>query len=173
MQNEGTKKIKCFSCGALVADIVGPTHEYMLSAPGCWRIYGEILAKEYSLGNYDQIMHRVTVDTYAVQHPGLPERRAINSVNFHLIRLFLIFEKNLEASRANSVMKQISEDDELHNDFKWLDPPSFENTLTVVDVIKAEDMDSHKKIVKEWGLSVWKVWEEKHRDYIETLVKQI
>lgn len=173
MKEPGVKEIKCFSCGALIPDIEGPVHEYMTSAPGCWKIYGEILAKEYSLGNYDQIMHRVTVDTYAVQHPGTPERRTINSVNFHLIRLFLIFKKNLEASRANSVMKQISEDDTLHDNFKWLDPPSFENTLTVTDVIKVEDMDAHKKIVREWGLSVWNAWEKKHRNYIEALAKLI
>ena len=46
-----TKMIQCFACCALVPDIDGPTHKYMLSAPGCWKLYGEILAKEYSPEN--------------------------------------------------------------------------------------------------------------------------
>ena len=170
MQGEDVKMIKCFSCGALVPNIDGPTHEYMLSAPGCWKLYGEILAKEYSLQNYDPIAHRITVDTYAVQHPGIKEGRTINSVNFHLIRLYLIFEKNLEVAKANSIMKKISEDEILHKKFEWLDPPSFENTLNIADVTKADDVDDHKKIVRQWGSSVWKAWKEKYGSYVETLI---
>ncbi len=173
MKDGGLREIKCFSCGALVPDIDGPVHEYMASAPGCWKIYGDILAKEYATENYDPIVHRITVDTYAVQHPGIPERRAINSVNLHLLRLFLIFEKDLETSKANSVMKQISDDEELHKTFKWLDPPSFENTLTVSDVIQANNREMHTKIVKEWGASVWNVWKEKHGAVIESLSEVI
>lgn len=173
MKDEHIKEITCFACGALVPDIDGPVHEYLAAAPGCWKLYGEILAKEYATENYDPIMHRITVDTYAVQHTGIPEKRTINSVNFHLIRLFLIFEKQLEASKANSIMTRISKDEALHKKFKWLDPPSFVHTLTVTDVIKAENMDSHKKLVKEWGSSVWHVWGKTYKEYIEQLVEQI
>jgi hypothetical protein len=166
---EAIKEITCFSCGALVPNIDGPVHAYMTSAPGCWKLYGEILAKEYSTENYDPIVHRITVDTYAVQHPGVPEKRAINSVNFHLIRLFLIFEKNLETSQANSVMQQVSNNEELHKLFTWLESPTFEKTLTVTDVIHATSMEEHKRLVNEWGLSVWNVWKKKHGTVIESL----
>lgn len=39
---------KCFSCGGLYPNVDGPVHKYMDSSPGCWAIYGEVLAKEYS-----------------------------------------------------------------------------------------------------------------------------
>jgi hypothetical protein len=87
---------RCLSCKVLVPAIEGPTHEYILSVPGCWQLYGEILAKEYMPENYDADLHRITVDAYAAQHPGIPNRRAIQSVNVHLISLFAIFELGLE-----------------------------------------------------------------------------
>lgn len=42
------KKNTCFSCGGLFPDIDGPTHRYMTSSAGCWSVYGEVLAREYS-----------------------------------------------------------------------------------------------------------------------------
>ncbi len=61
----------CFSCGALVPATDGTTHDHMLSSPGCWAIYGEVLAREYERPAY-MADHRLTVDAYAVQHPGEP-----------------------------------------------------------------------------------------------------
>ena len=40
--------MNCFSCGALVPDMSGPTHPYMESSPGCWHVYGEILVRQFS-----------------------------------------------------------------------------------------------------------------------------
>ncbi len=92
MDNE--KTTICFSCGAIVSDLEGLIHPYMLSSPGCWKIYGEILAKEYAPETYDPDPHRITVDTYAVTHPGVKEeRRAIQSVTIHLIRLYYFLKK--------------------------------------------------------------------------------
>ncbi|MFC1547249.1 hypothetical protein ACFL5M_01855 [Candidatus Neomarinimicrobiota bacterium] len=43
------------SCGAMVPDIEGPLYEYMTSSPGCWAVFGEVLAREYSvLNKYQQ-----------------------------------------------------------------------------------------------------------------------
>jgi hypothetical protein len=168
-----SKKITCFSCGALVPDIAGPVHKYLASAPGCWNMYGEILAKEYAVENYDPILHRITVDAYAVQHPGVPSKQTINSANFHLIRLYSIYEKDLDPAHASTIMKNVSESKELHTQFKWLDPPSFDSTINVADVIQAKDLDEHKKIFMKWGQSVWNAWKEKHGNVIKELSEQI
>jgi len=48
----------------------GPAHAYMLSSPGCWAAYGELLAREYSDSAYRRL-HRLSVDAYALQHPGI------------------------------------------------------------------------------------------------------
>lgn len=165
--------ITCFSCHGLVPIVIGPVHPYMKSSAGCWHLYGEVLAKEYSLENYNPLMHRIAVDTYAIQHPGESERRSINSVNLHLIRLYLVLHNLVESLKANEIMKMMSENTKLKEDFVWLDPPSFENTITVVDVWKAPNTGSHVKIVLEWGHSVLKRWTEKHGARIEELIKEI
>lgn len=37
-------EVRSFGCGALAPDQDGPVHKYMLSAPGCWTLYGSVLA---------------------------------------------------------------------------------------------------------------------------------
>jgi hypothetical protein len=36
------KMVPCVGCGALVNATPGPTHRYMISAPVCWAMYGEL-----------------------------------------------------------------------------------------------------------------------------------
>src|ERR1700688_1721358 len=73
--------MRCIGCQAEFARIDGPTHEYVLSSPGCWAAYGEVLAREYRDYRLARL-HRLTVDTYAVQHPGVnvPAARKIGRV---------------------------------------------------------------------------------------------
>lgn len=164
------RMIPCFSCGALVEDFEGPVHAYMKSSPGCWRAYGEIVAKEYAQENYDPLMHRITVDTYAIQHPGTAERRSIQSVNLHLIRLYLVLHNQIVGIRANAIMKEMAENLDIKKKFVWMDPPSFEKTLTVVDVLQAIDIKKHAELVQKWGLSVLNKWIEKHKITIKHLI---
>lgn len=165
------KQIICFACGALVPDIDGSTHKYMHSAPGCWKLYGEILAKEYA--QYDPDIHRVTVDTYAVTHPGNKERRAIQSVNGHLISLYCLFEKHMSGRQATQILKQVVENKTITDTFTWLEPPSFQGTKHVTDVLKERNFEEYKELVRAWGRSVWQVWKEKHLQVIETIIAKL
>jgi hypothetical protein len=70
----------------LVPDVEGPVHRYLESSPGCWRLYGEVLAREYSDLAF-WAAHRLTVDSYAVQHPGRSSPQTIQSVCVHLLSL--------------------------------------------------------------------------------------
>jgi hypothetical protein len=108
-----------------------------------------------------------------VTHPGRKERKAIQSVNIHLIRLYYFFEKNLRGEYLLRIIKRAAENEELHTKFEWLDSPSFADTLTVNDVMKAQDMSDHKRIVKEWGESVWKVWKNTCGEKIELLATEV
>jgi Family of unknown function (DUF5946) len=81
----------------------GPTHEYMESIAGCWASFCRVLAREYQDQRFF-IVHRLTVDSYAVQHPGNPSRQSIQSVGVHLVRLCLFFEHELTPDRANQAM---------------------------------------------------------------------
>jgi hypothetical protein len=62
---------RCPGCGAVVPEVEETdTHTYIGSAPGCWLRYSEMLAREYGDIRYTPA-HQLTVDTYAVQHPGI------------------------------------------------------------------------------------------------------
>jgi hypothetical protein len=151
-------KCKCFSCGGMFPDIDGPTHQYMSSSPGCWAVYGEILAREYSDPTYYGI-HRLTVDTYAIQHPGSTDRQSIQSVGLHLIRLCLFLEHGLTAEDANNAMLEAAKN---KHSFTYLEPPSNFGSITAADVVKAESADEHKVLVQKWAKSSWDAWSLHH-----------
>jgi Family of unknown function (DUF5946) len=173
MNKEIRTTIRCFGCGAVVPDIAGPTHPYMASSPGCWKLYGDILAKEYAPGNYDPDIHGISVDAYAVQHVGEPESRTIRSVNLHLIRLYSAFERGLSGQAAIKIIRLAAENGNLARRFQWLEPPSFENTLKVTDVLAAHDFEEHKRLVRAWGESAWQAWKEMHLSMVETFSKEV
>lgn len=148
-------KIKaCYGCHARVPDIDGPIHPYIGASPGCWAIYVEVLAKEY--GEYRHpCVHRLTVDTYAAQHPGVPSRQAIQSVAVHLISLFLLIERCFDfdhmTEAINRALKQ-------RDNFVWLEPPAALGDITILDVQKAKNLKAHTRRVKKWAEAVWEAW---------------
>jgi uncharacterized protein DUF5946 len=52
-------------------------HPYIGAAAACWALFGELSARR---SEEPASIARLATDTYAVQHPGVPERRAIQSV---------------------------------------------------------------------------------------------
>src|SRR5689334_8865642 len=148
----------CFSCGALVPDIDGPTHKYLLSSPGCWALYGEILVRDYKEYHYPAV-HRAVVDTYAVQHPGKPMRQSIQSVAVHLIGLYLFVEKRMDAKK---ITQAIGHATQFSDRFVWLDPPTNLGTITVADVAKATTFEEYDHLAREWAKSAWEVWSIHH-----------
>jgi Family of unknown function (DUF5946) len=150
--------MRCIGCQAEFAEIDGPTHEYMLSSPGCWAAYGEVLAREYS-DNRLALIHRLTVDTYAVQHPGVNVPAARRSVGVHLSRLYLLLEAEWSTERANNAMLAITE---FKDRCDWLEPPSMSGTLSVLEVLQAGSNEEHERRVRAWAESVWKAWGTHH-----------
>jgi len=145
-------------CKARHPAIAGPTHAYMQSTPGCWACFGEVLAREYSDQAYFAV-HRLTVDAYAVQHPGQPSRQSIQSVGVHLVRLCLFMERALDPARANEAMLIAAK---RKSSYHWLEPPAFLGPLTVADVARADSADAHKELVRQWAAQMWNVWSPHH-----------
>ena len=162
------KKISCYGCGALVDNIDGQPHKYIGAAQGCWNLYGEILAKEYGEYRYPELTHRLTVDTYSVQHPGQPGRQSIQSVNGHLFSLYLVLVKNLSGKEATKMLGRLLEKEPK---FEWLDPPAPNGQKTVLDVLQSKDRQDHERKVREWAEDVWTCWHNKHGKTIEVLYK--
>ncbi len=148
----------CFSCGALVPNIEGPTHKYVLSSPGCWSVYGVLLARDYSEYNYPAV-HRLSVDAYAVQHPGQPNRQAIQSVAVHLIGLYYSLERGFTAAQ---VTKAIGRATQFSDRFAWLDPPASMGPITVVEAANANNLKEYQRIAKDWARSAWEAWAAHH-----------
>lgn len=163
--------VKCPGCGALVKHLPqsGEPYRYIGTIPGCWEIYGQILAKEYGEYSYPEDVHRLTVDTYAVQHPGKPGRQSIQSVNGHLASLHLVLEQHFTGKRATAALGAILK----HADrFVWLEPPEPNGRMTVIDVVKAASLQEHKELVERWANDVWASW-ARHHDTIRQLVRDL
>ena len=148
----------CPSCGGLFPDVEGPTHRYIASSPGCWATYGEVLAREYGSDALADV-HRLSVDAYAAQHPGVPSPQSMKSVGVHLIRLCLTVERGFDVRESNRIMVAVSK---VKGRFGWLDPPESLGDLTVADVSSARTGDAHRAAVVAWARSVWGAWSEHH-----------
>ncbi|MCL4530109.1 MAG: DUF5946 family protein [Chloroflexi bacterium] len=153
-----TNLTNCFSCGAMVPNMDGPTHRYMLSSPGCWSVYGVLLARDYGEYNYPTV-YRLSVDAYTVQHPGRPNRQAIQSVAVHLIALYYLLEKGLPEAQ---VIRTRSRAAQFSDQFFWLEPPTSMGPITIVNAADAEGLEEYQRVAREWAKSAWEAWRAHH-----------
>lgn len=157
---------QCVGCGKLLPVIDGPTHKYMLSSPACYAAFNQILAAEYSSQELMEV-HRLTVDTYAVQHPGDPsDRRAVQSVGLHLARLFVQLESPRPPKETNQVMLDFASN---KSSLIALKPPK-QFRVTAADIAPFAGTGLHAAKVKEWASTTWEDWSA-HHDYIREWVK--
>jgi hypothetical protein len=121
-------------------------------------VYGEVLAREYGEYRYPAF-HRLTVDTYSVQHPGTPSRQSIQSVAVHLVSLQLVLERGYSSEQATEGIRRALGH---RQDFHWLEPPSPLGNLTILDVRNATNYLQHETMVQRWAESVWQAWFPHH-----------
>jgi hypothetical protein len=145
----------CPGCGLVLDEVDGPTHPYLGASAACWALYGQLLAREFGSLRYPP-WHRLTVDAYAVQHPGVLERRSIQSVGVHLISLCLVLERGTDGEAAMALLARTRA---RRPDLQWLDPPVPNGTVTVVDVLEAADAEA---AVRRWADDVWSAWSPHH-----------
>jgi hypothetical protein len=148
---------RCLGCGGLFARATGPVHRYMTSSPGCWEAFGQVLAAEYGDPSLLPV-HRLSVDAYAVQHPGDGSRRAIQSVGLHLARLYAQLEWRLEPEEANRFMLMAGR---FKANLQALPSPA-DFTITVADVAPLAGTGHHAQAVRRWARSSWEAWSDCH-----------
>jgi hypothetical protein len=153
------KESPCIGCGAVLPDIEGPTHRYLGSSPACWAAYSEVLAREFADPALFQRVHRLTVDTYAVQHPGSPSPQSIQSVAVHLMSLRTLIEGASSSQWATKVIREAVRE---KGGFAWLEPPKSMGPLTLVDVWRAKGAAEHERTVREWANAAWTAWAAHH-----------
>jgi hypothetical protein len=156
---ESPAPTRCPGCRALVPRDAGvDANPSFGSAPGCWLRFTEILAKEFGDIRYGSV-HQLTVDAYAVQHPGLPARRTAQSVAVHLVGLCLALERGRSAMELPYLRKCFVE---ARRPFPWLEPPPDMGELTVNDVVAASTPEEHRTLVDRWARSAWGAWSRHH-----------
>jgi uncharacterized protein DUF5946 len=160
--------IECIGCGARVPDTDGPVHSYLGASPGCWAYYGELISAE-SLDRNLAPMQRLTINTYAVQHPGVPRPQTKQSLWVHLAGLCLVLERGQPADRTMQLMAGLAS---RRWDWDWLEPPALPYPRTIVDVRGARTLDSYDQAVAEWSVSTWLSWQA-HHDAVRAVVDQL
>jgi hypothetical protein len=150
------KKSICPGCGVETPIIDGSVHRYMASSAGCWAKYGELLAREYENLEY-MAAHRLTVDAYAVQHPGKPSKQSIQSVAVHLISLCAVLELGMSHREATALIKICADEGR----FEWLEPPST-HEINLLHPLEAQSSAEHAAAVREWASAAWQAWAAHH-----------
>ena len=149
---------KCIACGLETERINGPVHKYLISSPGCWAKFGEILVREYE--NYEYMsVHALTVDTYTLQHPGTENPQTINSANVHLASLYSYFELGKPISELSKVKQDL---EKYKDQFVWLEPPGDVSEITVASILKSESPSEHRESVVNWATYIYEKWETHH-----------
>ncbi len=154
-----TSPTRCPGCGGVFPAHDGPTHRYLESSPGCWAAYGEVLAREYGDPALFGRVHRLTVDSYAVQHPGSPSPQSIQSVALHLLSLCLMLEHGATPQQATAAMQSGAQAKAC---YFWLAPPTSPGAITVADVQMAKTPQAHEGLVREWARATWAAWSVHH-----------
>jgi hypothetical protein len=143
----------CPGCSGEFVPLDGPTHAYMESSPGCWRVFGELVAADYSSVER-MAFHQVIVDAYAAQHPGNGDRRQVQSVGLHLMTLCLFLEHDVDPAHGTALHRRM------------IDRPAFhvlERTgpgeLTVAHVPTEGSIEVARRTAYEWATAVWTTYE--------------
>lgn len=161
------KSENCIWCGLKSEILHGNTHKYLESSPGCWASYGEILEREFSNLDY-LVVHGLTVDAYALQHPGIKCPQTISSVNVHLASLYSYFQLGSSINKLSHVRKFIVKHKE---SFKWLEPPKDITAMNSTNILMATSATKHHELVHAWARYVFDQWHEHHSIVSKLLCK--
>lgn len=149
---------RCPGCGVVRPVIDGATHPYVGASSACWTQFAEI---NWALPPVP--LARLVTDAYMAQHPGVPERRAIQSVCLHLTGICLVLEHGLPAGELSATLQRILESPP---EWHWLEPPEPNGELTIFDVAEAVGTDDAPDVCERYVRSIWAAWAQ-HHDAVE------
>jgi hypothetical protein len=152
------RTIICVGCRAVVPDLEGPIHRYMTAAPGCWQAYTELLGGGLPPGPAVGL----TVDAYAVTHPGVPGPQSTPSVWIHLVTLCFVLERRWPVDQAIRLRRFAADS---FRGWPWLTPPESMGEVTAIDLSRAladGDGTSAISLTKRWVDGAWAAWASHH-----------
>lgn len=135
----------------------GATHPYVGASSACWTRFAEINASLPRAGAGP--LQRLVTDAYMVQHPGVPERRAIQSVGLHLVALCLVLEHGFGVDRLSATLAGLLARPPA---WRWLEPPVPNGTSTVGDAWAAAGRGEVAAGIDGYVRGVWAAWSAWH-----------
>jgi hypothetical protein len=151
--------VTCVGCRGEVPDINGPIHRYMTASPGCWQAYTGLLGG----GLPPSPAAGLTVDAYAVTHPGVPGPQSTPSVWVHLLTLCFVLERRWPVERAIH-LRRVGAD--AFSGWPWLAPPDSMGPVSAIDVaaaLAAGDGTAAITLTQRWVAGAWDAWGDHHR----------
>jgi len=121
-------------------------------------MYNEVLGRQMTDVSYGRA-RLLSVNAYAVQHPGHRGRRTAQSVAVHLAGLCLALERDADDPTITRRMSGLAD---ARSEHPWLEPPASLGELTILDVARARDADEHAEVVRRWARRSWGAWGEHH-----------
>lgn len=144
-----------------------PTHRYMGGSASCWNLFANM-----HNGGEPPIapapLNHFFIDAYCVQHHGVPNLQAIQSVAVHGLPLYCLFELGMSLSPEKAIwMRQwatFDKDGQKHRRYSWLTPPDQSGCLTIGDIAQQPTPETRAEQLQAYITQVWDVWRVDHLD---------
>jgi Family of unknown function (DUF5946) len=128
------------------------------ASSACWTRFAEV-----GVSLPPTPMSRLVTDAYMAQHPGVPERRAIQSVCLHLTGMCLVLEHGLPVGKLSRMLQRILS---TPPEWRWLEPPERNGERTIFDVDEALGTNDAPDVIERYVRSIWAAWGQ-HHDTVE------
>ena len=129
----------------------------MGASSACWTQFAEVNASLPRVGAGP--LRRLVTDAYMVQHPGVPERRAIQSVGLHLVALCLVLEHGFPVDRLSETVALVLARPPA---WRWLEPPVPNGISTIGEVWAAAGRGEAAAAIETSVRGVWTSWASWH-----------
>ncbi len=145
-----------------------PANRYIGTVPGCWWLLGTVQARQMAEPAL-RSLRTLTTNVYMVQHPGVPERQAIQSVAVHLMGIYWEIIQHRPERQVIALMQRATQ-----REYTWLDPPPTLGPLTIADLAGASaaapdlpmapdlGVAEHQALALRWAETTWQAWEQYH-----------
>ena len=138
----------------------GPVHAFLGASAECWQLYRRLVSPSASEPDGPRL-RRLVADAYAAQHPGVPQRRSVQSVAVHLMDLCLLLERDGQIAHESCEPGRSPRRKALG--LHWLEPPEARGTMTLVDALSVDAGRDREARIEAWAGQVWAAWEPHHR----------
>ena len=135
---------------------------------GCNEIFQEVVGREFSRPELFKV-HRLTVDSYSLQHPDQYMKSAKSAVA-HLVGMCWAMEDRDDPSVSMAISRFLDGTPDVTRP-EPVPAAGNRGPVTVVDVYLAPDSVEHIDRVRVWAEGAWEAWTDHHEQARRWLVE--